>query len=99
VDTGASEVMLTGQDANTAHIVPAGDIRVFSTANGVVKAHGGRADISVGPISLEGFKLYVSDVALPTSLLGMSFLNKFQEIKFDNDKLYLKISAAKSDNE
>jgi len=93
VDTGASEVMLTQSDANTAHVIPSGDIRQFSTANGVVRAYGARANISIDPIYLEDFRLFVTDAEVSTSLLGMSFLSKFHEIKFDNDKLYLKIDG------
>lgn len=99
VDTGASEVMLTLKDAKSAHVLPAGDVKLFSTANGIVRAHGGRADISIEPLSVDNFKLYVSDAEVSTSLLGMSFLSKFHEVKFDNDKLYLKLSPDKSGND
>lgn len=98
VDTGASEVMMTQSDANAAHVTPSGEVRQFSTANGAVRAYGAHANISIEPISMQDFRLFVTDVDVSTSLLGMSFLNKFSEIKFDNDKLYLKIDANAKDN-
>lgn len=98
VDTGASEVMITQRDANAAHVAPSGEVRQFSTANGVVRAYGAHADISIEPVSMEDFRLFVTDADVSTSLLGMSFLSKFHEIKFDNDKLYLKIDATTKDD-
>ena len=94
VDTGASAVALSYEDARDVGLRPGNlDYNVpVSTANGVVKAAG----VNLDKVEIDGVR--VSDVqglvmpegVLRGSLLGMSFLGKLKSFKVDDGVLYLK---------
>jgi len=92
VDTGASDLVLSQQDArrvgiDTAKLAYLGQAQ---TANGVVTT----APVRLDTVSLEGMvarnvRASVNGGQMDGSLLGMSFLNRFQAMKFENGKLVL----------
>ena len=94
VDTGASAVALSYEDAKDVGLRPGShDYNVpVSTANGVVKAAG----VSLDKVEIDGVR--VSDVqglvmpegVMRGSLLGMSFLGKLKSFKVEDGVLYLK---------
>jgi aspartyl protease family protein len=89
VDTGASLVTLTPEDARAAGIGP-GEL-VFSqrasTANGVVRmAPVALREIRLGQLSLGGVRAAVVE-NLGVSLLGMSFLGRLQSYEMRNGRL------------
>jgi aspartyl protease family protein len=94
VDTGASAVALSYEDASDIGLRPKNldyDIPV-STANGIAKA----ARVMLDEVEVNGVR--VSDVqgmvmpqgAMRGSLLGMSFLSKLKSFKVEDGVLYLK---------
>lgn len=94
VDTGASAVALSYEDAQNIGLHPGNlDFNIpVSTANGVTRA----ASVTLDKIEVDGVR--VSDVqgmVLPEgvmrgSLLGMSFLGKLQSFRVEDGVLYLK---------
>jgi aspartyl protease family protein len=94
VDTGASAVALSYEDARDVGLRPGNlDYNVpVSTANGVVKAAG----VNLDKVEIDGVR--VSDVqglvmpegVMRGSLLGMSFLGKLKSFKVEDGVLYLK---------
>lgn len=94
VDTGASSVVLTHDDAkrigiNTDEL--SYSITV-STANGTTSAARTRLNnISLGPISRNNISALVAqDGAMRESLLGMSFINTLSSFHIRNNELILK---------
>jgi aspartyl protease family protein len=93
VDTGASNIVLTADDARRAGInvdtlsytVP------VSTANGRTTAARARiGEVAIGAIARDNAQVLVArDGALDTSLLGMSFLNSLTSFEFRGDRLIL----------
>ncbi len=94
VDTGASAVALSFEDARTVGLRPGSltfDVPV-STANGITKA----ARVTLDEVEIDGVR--VSDVqgmvmpegAMSGSLLGMSFLSKLSSFKVEDGVLYLR---------
>lgn len=89
VDTGASLVTLTQEDARTAGIAP-GEL-TFSgrveTANGSTRM----APVTIREIRIGQFSLYDVPAAvlqnLKVSLLGMSFLSRLQSYQMSDGKL------------
>ena len=94
VDTGASFVALSHEDARLAGIsVSARDYtRPISTANGIVAAASVRlADVKVGDIAVRGVEaLVLPPGKLGTSLLGMSFLKRLGGFEIAQGRLILK---------
>jgi aspartyl protease family protein len=94
VDTGATSVALTAEDADRAGIHPfPNDYTVqVSTANGVVRvAHVELHQVTVGPITVRD----VSAVVMPRgasqmSLLGMSFLQRLSSFQVSDNRLVMK---------
>lgn len=94
VDTGASVVVLTPNDARNAGI----DLSSLSysipmqTANGLTMGARVRlSDISVGPIKLTNVDALVAKPGtLRESLLGMSFLSRLRSYEFSGDFLTLR---------
>ncbi|MDY7575843.1 retropepsin-like aspartic protease family protein [Actimicrobium sp. CCI2.3] len=78
VDTGASMVSMSAQDARRLGIDYRNGQRTFSnTANGVIPVYLVRLDnVRIGDITLSGVDALVQDQGLPFALLGMSFLNR-----------------------
>ncbi|WP_127089393.1 TIGR02281 family clan AA aspartic protease [Aquabacter cavernae] len=94
LDTGASVVVLTQDDARAAGIAPDGlryDVPV-DTANGRTRAASVTLrTVAVGSISETNVRALVSAPgALRTSLLGMTFLSRLAGFQIDGDKLILR---------
>ncbi|WP_299191384.1 TIGR02281 family clan AA aspartic protease [uncultured Litoreibacter sp.] len=92
VDTGATDVVLSMQDA--ARIGINEDELVFSgqasTANGIVRTARVRLeDVRVGDLDEGTVRASVNEGDLETSLLGMSYLQRFGRIEIRGDTLLL----------
>jgi aspartyl protease family protein len=94
VDTGASVVTLSHQDAHAAGIRVRPDqfTRRLATANGVVEAAPVQiAEIRLGDIVVRNVEAVVlPDGRLATSLLGMSFLRRLGGFEIARGQLILK---------
>ena len=94
VDTGASFIALSHEDARLAGInVSARDYtRPISTANGMVMAASVRlTEVKVGDIAVRGVEaLVLPPGKLGTSLLGMSFLKRLGGFEIAQGRLILK---------
>jgi len=93
IDTGASDIVLTGADARAAGIdLSALDFsRPFATANGI--AHGATAtvhELRVGGIVLNNVRVSVQREGLSTSLLGLSFLRQLKSFGFGDHRMVLR---------
>lgn len=93
VDTGASLVALSHEDAQRAGIyVTAGDYKyTVSTANGPAKIAVVNLDrVSIGSITVYNVRAAVGERgALRTTLLGMSFLGKLRRAEMRQGRLIL----------
>ncbi|GFE64058.1 retropepsin-like aspartic protease family protein [Litoreibacter roseus] len=92
VDTGATEVVLSLQDARRVGIDP--DSLIFSgqaqTANGSVRtASATLDDVRLGPFEDGRVRVSVNEGAMDTSLLGMTYLRRFGRIEIAGDRLVL----------
>ena len=92
VDTGASDIVLTLQDAEAAGI----DLNALNffetalTANGEVKIAPVRLDeIAIGAIRDRGIRAVVNGGEMDTSLLGMAYLQRFRSFEISGGKLIL----------
>ena len=92
VDSGASDVVLSPQDAERLGI----DLkslrfdRVYKTANGMVRGAPIRLkNVTIGPIALTDVRASVNGAAMDTSLLGMSFLSRLSAWRVEGDRLTL----------
>lgn len=92
VDTGASHMVLTRQDARRVGITP-DDLIYLSkanTANGTVRTAQVRLDeIAAGPIVDHDVQAWVNAGEMEDSLLGMSYLNRFDRIEISGGQLVL----------
>lgn len=91
VDTGASQIVLTRRDAERAGLDPAslGYFGTAQTANGVVQTAPVRLEsFSLGPFADRDLAAVVNAGDLDTSLLGMSYLGRF-EITFNDFRMRL----------
>ncbi len=94
LDTGASSVVLTPDDAKTAGLPL--DLLNYSvsidTANGRTRAASVTLDrLAIGTLEEKSVEaLVVQPGQLKTSLLGMSFLNRLQSWQVNGDRLVLK---------
>ena len=92
VDTGATDMVLTPQDAARAGVNTA-DLRYTNramTANGMVQTAPVRLDVvEVGPISDRNVPAVVNGSPMQESLLGMSYLNRFSRISIENGHMLL----------
>lgn len=93
VDTGASDVALTPEDAERlgfnldklAYTMP------YGTANGTVLAARVNLDeIAIGDIKLRNIRASVSRAGLGQSLLGMSFLDELRGFEVQGNRLVLR---------
>lgn len=92
VDTGATDVVLTKQDAERIGI----DIGRLSftgsamTANGTVRtAPAVVATIRLGAIEDANLRVFVNEGEMDESLLGMTYLRRFTKIEIAGDRLIL----------
>ncbi|MEL6599471.1 MAG: TIGR02281 family clan AA aspartic protease [Pseudomonadota bacterium] len=93
VDTGATSIVLTRADAARAGIDP-GSLRytgIAATANGPVRF----APVTLDRVLLEGstdrdVAATVNDGRLETSLLGMSYLERYAELTISGDRMILR---------
>lgn len=93
VDTGATDVVLTMQDARAAGLDP--DSLAFlgsaRTANGSVRTAFTTVDfMSVGPVRYDKVQVAVNGGEMEESLLGMSFLSRFDRIEISGNELILR---------
>jgi aspartyl protease family protein len=92
VDTGASQVVLTLEDATRVGLNPEslGFVGRAQTANGMVRtAPVTLEDVRLGERIDTNLRASVNQGALDTSLLGMTYLNRFQKIEIERNKLRL----------
>lgn len=94
VDTGASSVALTPEDARKAGVrlntlkynVP------IATAGGQnVAAYVNLKSISIGPVTIRNVKALVVPEGLSTSLLGMTYLGELQKVEATPHALILRL--------
>lgn len=92
VDTGATDMVLTPQDAARAGLHTA-NLRYTSramTANGMVQTAPVRLDrVELGPISDRYVPAVVNGSPMQESLLGMSYLNLFDRIAIEDGQMVL----------
>lgn len=93
VDTGASAVVLTADDAARIGLDPA-RLRYTArvqTANGIADAAPVRLrEVRIGPISVRGVPALVNRAPMSGSLLGLSFLNRLAGYGVEGDVLTLR---------
>jgi aspartyl protease family protein len=92
VDTGATEMVLSAEDAARVGLSP--QELVFSgrafTANGTVETAPVRLDtVALGPVTDDGVRAVVNSGELGESLLGMSYLRRFDRIEISDGQLVL----------
>lgn len=93
IDTGASHVILTQEDAERVgfHLSEQDFTVSYATANGRAAAAPVRlAELAVGDISVANVVAAVNGAPLPQSLLGMSFLERLAGFEAAGDRLILK---------
>lgn len=92
VDTGATDMVLTLQDAERAG-VELEDASFFgraNTANGQVRVAPVTLDaVTLGEVTDRGVRASVNEGDMDASLLGMSYLQRFDRIEISNGKLVL----------
>lgn len=92
VDTGASQMVLSLEDAAAAGIAQ-DELRFVNeaeTANGTVRTAAVRLDeVRFGETVERGVRAMVNAAAMPHSLLGMDYLNRFARIEISGGKLIL----------
>jgi len=92
VDTGATDIVLSRQDAARAGIslndlVYSG---VAGTANGTVRTARVKADtLALGPLVDRNVPVWVNEGAMNTSLLGMAYLQRFSRLEITGGTLVL----------
>lgn len=92
VDTGASQVVLTQEDAQRVGLNPdnLAYIGTAFTANGEVATAPVRLDrVDLGDIRDTRVRASVNSGAMENSLLGMSYLSRFESIEIRQDLLIL----------
>jgi clan AA aspartic protease (TIGR02281 family) len=93
IDTGASEVILTPDDAVALGFAPhrLDFSRRFRTANGIVRAAPVKLrEVRIGQFSLYEVDAAVNEASIGISLLGMSFLERLQGYRVDDGRLILR---------
>lgn len=92
VDTGATGIVLTGEDAARIGI-DAGSIAFYSeamTANGLVRTAPVTLDnVRLGPFTDTGISAFVNEGEMEQSLLGMTYLQRFDRLEIADGKMIL----------
>jgi len=92
VDTGATDMVLTLQDAarvgiDTDRLIYTGRA---ATANGMVEIAPVRLDrVALGEVVDQNLRAVVNSGAMPESLLGMGYLNRFERLEIADGRLIL----------
>ena len=92
VDTGASQVVLTQDDAKRIGLDPSAlsYLGTANTANGTVRTAAVRLDtVSLGAITDTSVRAVVNDGQMFGSLLGMTYLSNFDSITIKDGQLIL----------
>ncbi|MGQ0661853.1 retropepsin-like aspartic protease family protein [Sphingosinicella sp.] len=90
IDTGASMVALSAEDADRANVSLDGQVGVARTAGGDVEMTQTRIDsITVGGLTARAVRGAVVD-QLDQSLLGQSFLSQLQSVEISGDTMTLR---------
>ncbi len=92
VDTGASDIYLSREDAQRAGLDPANLAFIGSamTANGAVRTAPVRLDsIRLGGIEDRGLRAFVNEGQMRESLLGMTYLQRFSSVEIRQGALIL----------
>lgn len=92
VDTGASVVALTGEDARAIGLFwSPGDLRVVATgAGGPISGVPVKLDrLALGGHEAEGVPAVIIPEGLPVSLLGQSFLSTVDPLRIEGDRMIL----------
>lgn len=92
VDTGATAMVLSVEDARSAGIDTSGLSYILptQTANGQVMSAPVRVDeVALGPFRDQSVRAVVNGGELNQSLLGMSYLDRFSGFRSDGDRFYL----------
>lgn len=92
VDTGATDIVLTRDDAARIGFDP--DALSYSgrasTANGLVSLAPVRLDqVALGPVTDRGVSAVVNQGQMDASLLGMTYLSRFDRFEISGDRLVL----------
>ena len=92
VDTGASQIVLSENDAKRVGIDP-DQLNYFGralTANGEVRTAPVRLKtLTVGPVTDRNVSAWVNEGELHQSLLGMDYLHRFSNIQFADGRMIL----------
>lgn len=92
VDTGATDIVLTRRDAERIGFDP-DQLSYYGragTANGPVRTANVRLEVvKLGDITDYGLSASVNDGDLFGSLLGLSYLNRFSEVRISGDEMFL----------
>ena len=92
VDTGATEVVLTREDAERVGLDPASLplVGTAQTANGTVRtAHTTVDEVALGPVVIRDLPIAINEGEMFGSLLGMRYLRRFERIEIAGDELTL----------
>lgn len=92
IDTGASQVVLSQEDARRVGLDPAAldYLGSASTANGVVRTAPVVLDqVSLGAVEDRNLRAVVNGGQMEDSLLGMTYLGLYDRIEITNDQLVL----------
>lgn len=93
VDTGASQVVLTQQDAGRIGLDPTALTYLgrANTANGEVRTAAVRLDrVTLGEVTDANVRAVVNGGMMEGSLLGMTYLSRFDSITISNGELILR---------
>ena len=92
IDTGATSIVLSGPDARAAGI-DTGSLSYLGeayTANGRVRTARVELDrLAVGGVTDRGVMAWVNSGDMDTSLLGMTYLDRFARIEITSDRMLL----------
>ncbi len=94
VDTGASSIALTPEDARRAGIKMnelVYDVPISTAAGQNIAAAVNLKSVSVGPITLRNVRAIIVPEGLSTSLLGMTFLGELQKVEATPHALILRL--------
>lgn len=92
LDTGASEIVLSQADAEAVGLNPRNlnYLGIANTANGQVRtARANVREVSLGGIMDRNIPVSVNGGQMETSLLGMSYLQRFDRLEISNGRLVL----------